>query len=117
MAALAVFMALVFFTFSRVYILRVFPKYADAAQQSEARQWARTLAYYYQTHGNSWRGAQLYVRSVLSSGETASDRSRDDDHVEEVLVKDNSGHSVFDVKDGDSDGDGDHDQDDASPAP
>jgi len=95
MAILVVFMASVFYTISHGYLLDLFHEYANAAEQGEAAQWARSLAYYYESNGDSWSQANDYVEGILQQ---TRDLSRAN-HVESVIVYDTNHRKVIAVGD------------------
>lgn len=93
MAILVVFMASVFYTLSHGYLLGLFQKYAQTAEQGQAAQWAHSLAYYYESNGDSWAQADAYVEGVLSQNR---DLARGD-HVENITVYDTHHRVVISV--------------------
>lgn len=112
MASLVFIMASVFYTISYGYVRTLFQQYAVAAKGENAEQWARLLAYYYQSHGNSFTQADSYVRSILASGENALTGN----HVETVIVMDGNqkrivfvdqGKEADDIKGSDSESEND----------
>ncbi len=121
MASLVLIMASVFYTISHGYLLNLFQQYAGAAQREDAEQWARLLAYYYQSNRNSWSQGDVYVEAILSSGERAFTAN----HVETVIVLDTHHKQVVSIDHGSrevdeskiSDADGLNDLEVATPYP
>ncbi|MDI3256855.1 MAG: ATP-binding protein [Kyrpidia sp.] len=66
MAALIVFMAVVFLTISQGYVRHLFQQYAMAARQGQVQQWEQLLAYYYVQNDGSWDGVGQFVTAVVS---------------------------------------------------
>ncbi len=93
MASLVLIMASVFYTISYGYLRHLFEQYAHTAEQADDEQWARLLAYYYNSNGNSWNGANIYVQAILNAGE----QSPTPDHVENVKVIDINRKQVVSV--------------------
>lgn len=96
-------MTSVFYTIFHGYMLHLFQEYVNAAEQGEASQWARILAYYYTSHGDSWKNVDEYISDLLN----ANNNKQQNDHVENVVIYNTSQHTVVSVGDDDPD----HDRD------
>ncbi|MFX4303334.1 sensor histidine kinase [Alicyclobacillus tolerans] len=90
---LVLFMATVFYLISHVFIIPLFSEYVRAAEHGEAEQWARSLAYYYTSHGNSWGGVGQFAEGVLMQ----SDIAHPNNYVEKVAVYTPEGKPITSV--------------------
>jgi len=97
MAILVLFMASVFYTISHGYMRNLFQQYAQAAEQQEVGQWARLLAYYYESNGNSWLNANVYVEAILNTNRGGGPTNH---HIQSIVVVDNLNKTVVSVEQG-----------------
>lgn len=91
MAAIIMFMAVVFLFISHVYLNSMFQRYAWAARQGEAAQWAAMLSYYYERNHQSWKGVDQYVAEILDQKMSAGHITG----LERLVILDRNKHKVF----------------------
>jgi two-component system sensor histidine kinase BaeS len=91
-AALVLFMTVVFYALSNNYLGALFRRYAEAAQQGTAEPWARSLAYYYVRNGYSWDGVNIYIAEIFR--QTGAHHGSDVTQFEHLAVVDADNHVV-----------------------
>ncbi|WP_067935244.1 sensor histidine kinase [Alicyclobacillus kakegawensis] len=89
-ASLVLFLAAVDLLISYTYFGGLFRKYAQAAEQGTAAQWAQSLAYYYHANHDSWTGVDQYISGIFEQGEGMPSARR----LDQLILQDANNHVI-----------------------
>ncbi|MCL6631452.1 MAG: HAMP domain-containing protein [Alicyclobacillus herbarius] len=89
-ASLVLFLAAVDLLISYTYFGGLFRKYAQAAEEGTAEQWAQSLAYYYHANHDSWTGVDEYISGIFQQGESVPSTRR----LDQLVLEDAGNHVI-----------------------